>query len=133
LLRLAFTAPEATIRLASAIRDSIDYAITPFGIDGIDGTPYFFFQGTLDNPIFLQNGGRYYVGVAGFAMVGGGPDVAWRTLAFSTGASVLFPRNPGVAIQVVGQVVPEPSTIVLLGLGMMLLCLHCVSVQSLTR
>ena len=117
----------------AAIRDSIDYTITPFGFDGIDGTPYFFFQGTLDNPVFLQNGGRYYVGVAGFAMVGSGPDVAWRTLAFSPEASVLFPRNPGVAIQVIGQVVPEPSTIVLLGLGMMLLCLRRVSVRSSTR
>jgi len=117
----------------AAFRDSIDYTITPFGNDGFDGTPYFFFQGTLDNPIFLENGGRYYVGVAGFAMVGSGPDVAWRTLAFSPEASVLFARNPGVAIQVVGQVVPEPSTFVLLGLGMMLLCLRRVSVRSSTR
>ena len=119
--------------LAAIRRDSIDYTITLFGRDGFDGTPYFFFQGTLDDPIFLQNGGRYYVGVAGFGMVGSGPDVAWRTLAFSPEASVLFPRNPGVAIQVVGQVVPEPSTVVLFGLGLMLLCLRRVSVRSSTR
>jgi hypothetical protein len=119
--------------LAAIRRDSIDYTITLFGRDGIDGTPYFFFQGTLDDPIFLQNGGRYYVGVAGFGMVGSGPDVAWRTVAFSPEASVLFPRNPGVAIQVVGQVVPEPSTIVLFGLGLMLLYLRRLPVRSSAR
>ncbi len=117
----------------AAFRDSIDYTITPFGIDGIDGTPYFFFQGTLDDPIFLQNGGRYYVGVAGLGMVGGS-GVIWRTSAFATDVdrTTLSGTSPGMAIQVVGQVVPEPSTIVLLGLGLMVLCLRRVSVRSST-
>ena len=114
--------------LAAIRRDSIDYTITLFGRDGIDGTPYFFFQGTLDDPIFLQNGGRYYVGVAGFGMVGAS-DTVRHTTAFATDVdpSTLSSLNPGMAIQVVGQVVPEPSTFVLFGLGITLLCLRRIA------
>jgi len=118
----------------AAFRDSIDYTITPFGNDGFDGTPYFFFQGTLDDPIFLQNGGRYYVGVAGLGMVGGS-GVIWRTSAFATDVdrTTLSGTSPGMAIQVVGQVVPEPSTFVLFGLGLMLLCLRTLLSGPSTR
>ena len=115
------------------IAHSIDYTYTLFGVDGIDGTPYFFFQGRLDTPIFLQGGGRYYVGVRGLGMVGAAGPI-FHTSAFATDVdpSTLSPTIPGMAIQVVGQVVPEPSTLVLLGLGVMLLCLRRVSVRSST-
>jgi PEP-CTERM motif-containing protein len=120
--------------LAAIAPGSIDVTTTLFGIDGINGAGYFFYQGMLHNPIFLQNEGLYYVGVGGFGMVGGS-GVVWHTSGFATDVDPLTLSStiPGVAIQVVGQVVPEPSTVVLLGLGMMLLCLRRVDILHLPR
>jgi hypothetical protein len=111
--------------LAAIAPDSVDVTTTLFAHDGINGAPYFFYQESLHTPIFLQDGGRYYVGVGGFGLVGAS-DVIWHTSGFATDVdpSALSSRVPGEAIQVVGQVVPEPPTIVLLGLGIVLLCLR---------
>jgi hypothetical protein len=114
------------------ILHSIDYTFTLFAVDGIDGAPYFFFQGRLDTPVFLQGGGRYYVGVSGLGMVGAAQPI-FHTSGFTTDVdpSALSSRVPGEAIQVVGQVVPEPSTIVLVALGIVLLCLRRADVFHL--
>jgi len=120
-------------QLAAIAPGSIDVMRTLFGIDGINGAPYFFYQGTLHNPIFLQEGGLYYIGVGGFGMVGGSDVIFHAAFATDVDPSTLSGRLPGMAIQVVGQVVPEPSTFVLFGLGLMLLCLRRVSVRSSTR
>ena len=122
--------------LAAIAPGSIDMTRTLFGIDGFNGAPYFFYQGTLHNPIFILNGGLYYVGVGGFLGMVGASDVIFHTAAFATDVdpATLSGRVPGMAIQVVGQVVPEPSTLVLLALGMMLLCLRRLPVRwSSTR
>lgn len=120
--------------LAAITPGSIDVTATFFAVDGVNGAPYFSYQGSLQTPIFLPDGGRYYVGVGGLALVGAS-DVVWHTSGFATDVdpSTLSGRVPGVAIQVVGQVVPEPSTFVLFGIGLMLLCLRRVSVRSSTR
>jgi len=113
-------------QVAAIAPGSIDVTRTVFGIDGINGAPYFFYQGSLHTPIFLPDGGRYYVGVGGFLGMVGASDVVWHTSGFATDVdpSTLSGLVPGMAIQVVGQVVPEPSTFVLFGLGLMLLCLR---------
>ena len=120
--------------LAAITPGSIDVTTTFFAVDGVVGAPYFFYRGSLHTPIFLPDGGRYYVGVGGFGLAGAS-DVVWHTSSFATDVdpSTLSGRVPGMAIQVVGQVVPEPSTFVLFGLGLMLLCLRRVSVRSSTR
>ena len=112
--------------VAAIAPGSIDVTTTLFAIDGIDGAPYFFYQGILQSPIFLPDGGRYYVGVGGFGLVGAS-DLIWHTSAFMTDVdpSTLSGTIPGEAIQVVGQVVPEPSTIGLVAVGIILLCLRC--------
>ena len=119
--------------VAAIAPGSIDINTTLFALDGVNGAPlYFFFQGILHTPIFLQDGGRYYVGVGGFGLAGAS-DVVWHTSAFmaDVNPSALSSRVPGEAIQVVGQVVPEPPTIVLLGLGIVLLCLRRADVFQL--
>jgi hypothetical protein len=120
--------------LAAITPGSIDVTPTFFAVDGVNGAPYFFYRGSLHTPIFLPDGGRYYVGVGGLGLVGAS-DVVWHPSGFATDVDplTLSGRLPGVAIQVVGQVVPEPSTFVLFGLGLMLLCLRRVSVRSSTR
>jgi PEP-CTERM motif len=111
--------------LAAIAPGLIDVTTTLFGIDGINGAGYFFYQGMLHNPIFLQDEGLYYVGVGGFGMVGAAQPI-FQTSGFTTDVDpfALSSRVPGEAIQVVGQVVPEPSTIVLVALGIVLLCLR---------
>ena len=121
--------------VAAIAQGSIDITTTLFGIDGINGAPYFFLQGILHTPIFLQGGGRYYVGVGGFGLAGGS-DVVWHAPGFTTDVdpSALSSRVPGDAIQVVGQVVPEPSTIGLVGFGIVILCMRRdASLQWLRR
>src|SRR5690349_3116909 len=41
--------------VAAIAPGSIDVTTTLFGIDGINGVPYFFYQGKLENPIFLPD------------------------------------------------------------------------------
>jgi hypothetical protein len=121
-------------QLAAITPSSIDVTTTFFAVDGVVGAPYFFYQGSLHTPIFLPDGGRYYIGVGGFGLAGAS-DVVFHTSSFATDVDplTLSGRVPGMAIEVVGQVVPEPSTFALFGLGLMLLCLRRVSVRSSTR
>jgi hypothetical protein len=132
---LPFSSPIPRHELAPIAFNSIDMTATFFGVSAISGAPYFFDQYTLHDPIFLQGGGRYYVGVVAFGLAGAS-DRVWHTTGFATDvdpATLSSPFNPGEAIQVVGQVVPESSTIVLLGLGMMLLCLRRGDMLHLPR
>src|SRR5262245_6723543 len=119
--------------VAAIAPGSIDVTTTLFGIDGINGAPYFFYKGRLHTPIFLPDVGRYSVGVAGFGLVGAS-DVVWHSnFATDVDPSTLSGRLPGMAIQVVGQVVPEPATFALFGVGLMLLCLRRVRIGFSTR
>jgi len=99
-------------------------SFTFFATDGINQAPYYELHYQLRNP-FLLAAGRYYVGVDGFPMVGASQAVFF-TNAFTsdvTPADLLSPSVlPGVAIRVVGQVVPEPSLLLMLPGAALLWC-----------
>ena len=92
-----------------------------FATDGINGAPYYELHYQLHDPFLVTAGGLYYVGVSHLAMVGAS-NAIFLTNAFTSPASNLSTSLiPGVAIRVVGQVVPEPSTLVLMLSGAALL------------
>jgi hypothetical protein len=120
-----FASPIPSHEVATIAPGSTDMSFSLFGVDGINGAQYFFLQQILHAPIFLQEGGRYYVGVVAFGLAGNSAEI-YHTSAFMTDVdpATLSKTIPGEAIQVVGQVVPEPSTLGLVALGIMLLCLR---------
>ena len=92
----------------------LDPSFTFFATDGINGDPYYELHHRLDNPVLLAEGGPYYVGVNGLAMVGSSGNNFFTT-AFSSPANLTSHATlPGVAIRVIGQVVPEPPTLLLI-------------------
>src|SRR5262245_18841305 len=98
----------------------LNTTFTLFATDGINQAPYFEFHHQLLSPIFLAGAGRYYVGVNGFPMVGASDPIVF-TGAFTSPANPSASALPGVAIRVNGQVVPEPSTLVMMLSGAALL------------